>query len=65
MTANTFGWVTVRLLRPDGSQLTGLTSFLSSFNLSTQTLPTTGTYTIVVDPSDVNTGTISVAVTSP
>jgi hypothetical protein len=59
------GWVTVRLLKPDGSQLTSVKTFVGSFNLPTQTLPTSGTYTIVVDPSDGNAGSINVAVTTP
>ncbi len=65
LTNNTFGTTTVRLLKPDGSQLTVALSLMASFNLSMQTLPTTGTYTIVVDPSDANTGGISVSVTNP
>jgi YD repeat-containing protein len=64
MTANTFGWVTVRLKKPDGSVLTSLLNF-GNFNLSTQTLPTTGTYTIEVDPGTAAVGTINVTVTSP
>ena len=64
MTSNTFGWVTVRLLKPDGSTLTSSLGF-GSFNLTMQTLPTTGTYTIVVDPSAAVTGAINVGVTSP
>ena len=59
------GVTTVRLLKPDGTQLTSSTSSSASFNLSTQTLPTTGTYTIVVDPSAANTGSINVSVTNP
>ena len=63
MTSNTFGWVTVRVKRPDGSLLTSLQGF-GSFNLPTQTLPTTGTYTIEVDPRGAATGGINVTVTS-
>jgi hypothetical protein len=33
--------------------------------MTQQTLPTTGTYTVVVDPYQWNTGTINVAVTNP
>jgi hypothetical protein len=55
----------VRLLKPDGSQLTSSTSGSANFNLATQVLPTTGTYTIVVDPSSNNTGSVNVAVTNP
>ena len=50
VTSNTFGWVTARLKRPDGTVLTSLQGF-GNFNLPTQTLPTTGTYTIEVDPA--------------
>lgn len=65
ITSNTIGSVTVTLLKPDGSTMTSSTSSSSSFNLSTQTLPTTGTYTIKIDPAVTNTGSISVSVTSP
>jgi hypothetical protein len=65
MTLNTMGLVTVKLLKPDSTQLTSNTSSTASFNLVQQTLPTTGTYTIVIDPSQWNTGSITVAVTTP
>ena len=61
MTANTFGWVAVRLKKPDGSVLATLRGF-SSFGLPPQTLPTTGTYTIEVDPGAA--GSITLAATS-
>src|SRR5262249_55355798 len=65
VTSNTVAGVTVKLLKPDGSQLTSSFSSSSSFNLTQQTLPTTGTYTIVIDPSGTNTGSLNVSVTSP
>lgn len=65
VTSNTMGTVTIKLLKPDGTTLTTGTSSAGSFNLSTQTLPTTGTYTISIDPSGANTGSMSVGVTSP
>lgn len=65
MTANSYGSITVQLRKPDGSQLTSTTSSSSSFNLATQTLPTTGTYTIVVNPGGATTGTVSITVTNP
>jgi hypothetical protein len=65
ITSNSMGWVTVKLLKPDGSILTSTLQFLSSFNLSTQTLPSTGTYTILIDPDTTNTGSITVNVTTP
>jgi hypothetical protein len=65
VTSNTIVGVTVKLLKPDGSQLTSSFSSSSSFNLAQQTLPATGTYTIVIDPSVSNTGSMSVSLTSP
>ena len=65
ITGNTLGDTTVKLLKPDGTILTSATSSNASFNLSTQTLPTTGTYSIVVDPNSANTGSLNVSVTSP
>jgi YD repeat-containing protein len=64
LTNNTLN-LSVNLLKPDGSGLTGVGTNSSSFNLSTVTLPSTGTYTIKFDPSSYSTGTISVNVTSP
>ncbi|HSE15992.1 MAG TPA: IPT/TIG domain-containing protein [Pyrinomonadaceae bacterium] len=65
VTSNTMGLVRVTLLRPDGTQMT--TSFTSSasFNLATQSLTTTGTYTITINPDSFNTGSMSVSVTNP
>ena len=65
LTSNSMGSVTVALLKPDGTQLTWSTSSGASFDLSMQTLPTTGTYTILVDPAGTNTGSINVAVIIP
>jgi hypothetical protein len=65
LTSNTAGWVAVTLWKPDGTVLTTSTTWVSAFNLATQTLPTTGTYTVTVNPTGINTGSITVAVTSP
>jgi YD repeat-containing protein len=65
ITSNTVPNLTVKLLKPDGSQLTSSTSSASSFNLATQTLPTTGTYTVVIDPAQWNTGSFDIQVTNP
>lgn len=65
LTSNSMGSTTVKLLKPDGSQLTSATSSASSFNLATQALPTTGTYTITIDPGGTSVGSITVSVTSP
>jgi hypothetical protein len=65
LTSNTVANLTVKLLKPDGSQLTSTTSSASSFTLATQTLPTTGTYTIVIDPAQWNAGSFNIQVTNP
>jgi YD repeat-containing protein len=65
MTSNTIAVVTVKLLRPNGSIQTLSSSGSSSFNLSTQTLGVTGTFTVVIDPSAEKTGSLNVNVTSP
>ena len=65
MTSNQIGWVVIKLLKPDGTQLAITQSPVSNFNMTPQTLPTTGTYTISIDPKDGAAGTISVRVTNP
>ncbi len=65
LTGNTMGHTTVNLLKPDGTQLTTWSSSQPAFNLPQATLPTTGTYTVLVDPSNMNIGSITVAVTNP
>lgn len=63
--SNTTSCVAVTLKQPNGSTLTSTFSCGGSFNLSQQTLPTTGTYTINIDPSGSNTGSLNLSVTSP
>ena len=65
MASSTFSCVTVSLLKPDGTSLTSTFTCGGTFNLSQQTLPTTGTYTIKVDPNGTNMGTGNVSVTNP
>ena len=65
VTGNTLGCVTVKLLKPDGTTLTSSVGCGASFNLATQTLPTTGTYTVFVSPNTPSTGSLNVTVTSP
>jgi len=57
--------VTVSLLRANGTVLTSTTSGGTTFNLATQTLPATETYTVNVDPTGPGIGTLTVAVTNP
>ena len=64
VTNSTMGTVSVSLLKPDGTALTSYTSNgSSSFDLATQTLPVTGTYTIRIDPSGPNVGSITLRLT--
>jgi hypothetical protein len=63
--ANTVSTVTVKLLKPDGTVLTSKISSGSTFSLTTQTLPTTGTYTVVVDPTQANTGSGTLNISNP
>jgi hypothetical protein len=65
MTSNNYFWLTVKLMKPDGTQLTSQQWFSGSFNLPTVTLPVTGTYTIVVDPNAASIGSVVVSVTNP
>jgi hypothetical protein len=65
LTGNSMSFVFVTLLRPDNSSMTSNGSSSASFNLTAQTLATSATYTVTVDPSSFNTGSITVAVTSP
>jgi hypothetical protein len=51
----------VQILRPDGSQLTYLSFAPPGGFLDATTLPSTGTYTLVVDPNKDQTGSLSVA----
>ncbi len=62
---STLSCVTVTLLKPDGTSLTSTFTCGGTFNLSQQTLPTTGTYTIKVDPNSSQLGSANVSVTNP
>lgn len=65
LTNSTVGCARVTLLKPDGTSLASMFSCDSNFNLGTQALPAPGTYTVIIDPSDANTGSFSVNVTVP
>lgn len=65
LTSHTIGSTVVKLLRPDGTQQTSVSSSSTNFNLPTQTLSSSGTYTVVIDPNAQRIGNISVRVTSP
>lgn len=59
------GFTYVYLRKPDNSTLVWTGSYSASFNLPIATLPTTGTYSVFVDPSGTSIGSVSVNVTSP
>jgi uncharacterized protein YhfF len=65
-TANSIpGTINVSILNPNGSVLTFQSWSGTGFNLNPKTLTATGTHTIVVDPTNANTGTITISVTNP
>lgn len=66
LTAVTIASSTVTLLKPDGTTLAGPTTIGTTGGglEPPSTLPTTGTYTIVVDPAGVNTGSITLKLMS-
>ena len=65
ITGNTLGSTTVNLYTPSGGYQTGTTNSAASFNLSTVTLATTGTYTITLNPQMTATGGLNLQVTNP
>ncbi len=65
LTPVTIASSTVTLLKPDGTQLASTTVGTAGGGLEPpSTLPTTGTYTIVVDPAGTNTGNITLKLMS-
>jgi hypothetical protein len=66
VTGNTASNLTVKLLDTNGTTvLASSGSSSSSFNLSTVTLSSTGTYTVLVDPPGTATVSVNISVTSP
>jgi hypothetical protein len=65
LSSNTLGSTAVTLLKPDGTTLTSSTSSSSAFNLATSTLPSTGTYSVNIDPTGVATGNITLQLYDP
>ena len=58
-TRNTISSSTVRVIKPDGTNLFNPTSLSGNWFVDTLTLPVTGTYTIVIDPDSTFTGTMN------
>ena len=65
LASSTLSCTTVTLLKPDGTSLTSTFSCSGTINLAQQTLPTTGTYTIKIDPNSSQLGTGNVSATNP
>ncbi len=66
LTAVTISSSTVSMLNPDGTTLVSTSIGTSGGSLDpTTTLPATGTYTIVVDPTGLATGVMTLTLTSP
>jgi hypothetical protein len=59
LTSGTYSQVKVSILNPDGTTLVSPQLFGSSGFIDTKTLPSSGSYTIVVDPQGVTTGHIT------
>jgi len=57
--------VVVTIFNPDGSTLASSGCFFGNYTFSGLTLPTTGIYTIKIDPQVAATGSITAQVTSP
>ena len=57
--SNTTCW-TLAILKPDGSQLTSVFGCGSSIFIEPQTLPVSGSYTVLIDPSGAGTGQTTV-----
>jgi chitodextrinase len=52
-------------LKSGTTTLRSASSTAASFNVAATTLPTTGTYTVAIDPSVALTGGLSIRVTNP
>jgi YD repeat-containing protein len=64
-TANSIGCSFLRLLKPDGAQLSATSGCGNTVTLGPVSLPVEGTYTIQIDPFAALVGTITIGVTSP
>ncbi len=65
VTNNTVGKITIEITRPTGYSQSYWLESGSSFDLPTQIVPTPGTYLISVNPWRANSGTVTIAATSP
>lgn len=65
LSSNTIAGLGFYILNPDGSTLTDTYVSTSTATLGPTTLPTTGTYTVLIDPAGTDLGTATVQVVSP
>lgn len=65
VTNNLIGSVFIKLFKPDGTQQMSYSHTSATFNAPQQTLGTTGTYTILVDPFGNSVASMNLRVTSP
>lgn len=65
VTNNLIGSVFIKLFKPDGTQQLSYSHTSTNFNAPQQTLGTTGTYTILVDPFGNSVDSMNLRVTSP
>jgi hypothetical protein len=65
VTNSTIACVTIGIVKPDGTSLISKLECGGNFALPTQTLPATGTYTLLVVPNQADTGSLAVRITSP
>jgi hypothetical protein len=65
MGSGTMGWAQVSIVKPDGSYLVGPTWINGGGSFGAIALPVDGTYTVVIDPENANTGSLNVSVTTP
>lgn len=60
--SSTTGWALVSIIKPDGSYLIGPSWGINGISFGPTALPAAGTYTIVIDPENANTGSMTVTV---
>jgi YD repeat-containing protein len=65
VTGNTIANAGIRVIAPDGNLLPEMTLSGSTLSFTTGTLQNTGTYTIMIDPSGTNVGSVTIGVVTP
>jgi len=65
VTNSTIACLTVAVIQPNGKTLSSVLNCGTSFNAHVPALPTTGSYSLALTPSQADTGSLTVALTSP